>query len=56
MDWGFITHHLVSAKGFKNMMLAHCIFMTGWAVAAFLPLLAMKESYIAQYCKDKAES
>lgn len=38
-----------SAKGFKNMMLAHCIFMTGWAVAAFLPLLAMKESYIAQY-------
>ncbi len=38
-----------SEKGFRNMLLAHCIFMTGWAVAAFLPLLAMKESYISQY-------
>lgn len=38
-----------SSKGFRDMMLAHCIFMTGWAVAAFLPLLVMKESFIAQY-------
>ena len=38
-----------SKKGFFNMALAHTILMTGWAVAAFLPLLVMKDNFIAQY-------
>ncbi len=38
-----------SQKKFSKMVLAFTIFMTGWAVASFAPILVMKDAYIAQF-------
>lgn len=49
----YIVNELIwdagSQKKFSKMVVAFTIFMTGWAVASFAPILVMKDTYIAQF-------
>jgi energy-coupling factor transport system substrate-specific component len=49
----FVINELIwsqgSQKKFSKMVTAFTIFMTGWAIASFSPILLLKDTYIAQF-------